>query len=292
VFASRLSWRIRRLRDQVERAIDPQGRVQRGISGSTTNDEVGDLTRSFGDILDKQRQYTAYLEQVGKRLSHEIRTPVGVVRSSLDNLGLEPLPEGARVYIERADEGLHRLSTILSRMSEATRLEQTLAATERERFDLGPVVRGSVEGYRLANPGREIQLRSPEVALRVEGAPDLLAQLLDKLVENALSFAEPETPVEVILTRSGARAVIVVRNEGPPLPEEMQRRLFESMVSIRPAGTAATPHLGFGLYLVRLIAQFHGGEAVARNRDDGKGVVVSVTIPLLPAEEAEAGTAP
>ena len=288
VFASRLSWRIRRLRDQVEHAIDRQGRVQGGIAGSLTGDEIGDLTRSFSDILGKQRQYTAYLEQVGQRLSHEIRTPVAVVRSSLDNLGLQPLPEGSRVYIERADEGLRRLATILSRMSEATRLEEVLSATEREAFDLVPVVRGSVEGYRLAHPGRAILLREPNEPLRVQGAPDLLAQLLDKLVDNALGFARPGTPVRVELGRDGRRAALAVLNEGPPLPDQMEGRLFESMVSVRPAAAEAAPHLGLGLYIVRLIAEFHGGEAAARNREDAEGVVVTVSLPLHLPEGAAA----
>lgn len=280
VFASRLSWRVRRLRDGVEHAIDRQGRVSGTVPGTTAGDEIGDLARSFASILDRQRQYTAYLEQVGNRLSHEIRTPVGVVRSSLDNLRLRPLPAEARVYIERADEGLRRLATILSRMSEATRLEPGLAATERERFDLSAVVRGCVEGYRLANPGREILLRESGEPVPVLGAPDLVAQMLDKLVDNALGFARPGTPVRVELAREGRAASLSVENQGPPLPAQMRGRLFESMVSIRPAGGEGEPHLGLGLYIVRLIAAFHGGEARARDRDGGDGVVVEVSIPL------------
>ncbi len=281
VFASRLSWRIRRLRDEAEHAIDRQGRVAGTIRGSSSGDEIGDLARSYSGILEKQRQYTAYLEQVGKRLSHEIRTPVGVVRSSLDNLRLHPVPESAGVYLERADEGLRRLATILSRMSEATRLEEVLAATERETFDLATVVRGCVEGYRLANPGREIPLREAGGPLLVRGAPDLLAQLLDKLVDNALGFAPPGTPVHVALEREGRLARLSVANEGPPLPKQMEGRLFESMVSIRPTGDRSVPHLGLGLYIVRLIAEFHGGEARACNRERGTGVVVKVSLPLV-----------
>ena len=71
-----------------------------------------------------------------------------------------------------------------------------------------------------------------------------------------------------------------VENQGPPLPERMRTRLFESMVSIRPSGGDGGPHLGLGLYLVRLIAAFHGGQAVARDREDGDGVQVAVTLPL------------
>jgi dedicated sortase system histidine kinase len=280
VFASRLSWRIGRLRDGVEHAIDRQGRVSGTVKGTSAGDEIGDLARSFAGILERQRHYTAYLEQVGDRLSHEIRTPVAVVRSSLDNLRLQPLPAAARVYMDRADEGLRRLATILSRMSEAARLEPALAATEREPFDLAAVVRGCVEGYRLANPGREILLREPGEAVAVLGAPDLVAQMLDKLVDNALSFARPGTPVGVVLSRDGRAATLAVENQGPPLPAHLEDRLFESMVSVRPAGGEGEPHLGLGLYIVRLIAAFHGGGARARDREDGDGVLVAVSMPL------------
>jgi signal transduction histidine kinase len=84
----------------------------------------------------------------------------------------------------------------------------------------------------------------------------------------------------VALAREGRAAVLSVENEGQPLPEQMRSRLFESMVSIRPPGSQDGPHLGLGLYLVRLIAAFHGGEAVARDRDGGDGVAVVVRIPL------------
>jgi dedicated sortase system histidine kinase len=279
-FASRLSWRVRRLRDGVEHAIDRHGRVSGRVPGTSAGDEIGDLARSFAAILERQREHTAYLEQVGNRLSHELRTPIGVVRSSLDNLRQQRVPEDARVYIERADEGLTRLSTILSRMGEATRLEHALESTERERYDLAPVVAGCVAGYRLAHPEREILLLEAGEPLPVSGAPDLAAQLLDKLVDNALGFARPGTPVRVALAREGRAAVLSVENEGQPLPEQMRSRLFESMVSIRPPGSQDGPHLGLGLYLVRLIAAFHGGEAVARDRDGGDGVAVVVRIPL------------
>jgi K+-sensing histidine kinase KdpD len=63
----------------------------------------------------------------------------------------------------------------------------------------------------------------------------------------------------------------------------MDGRLFDSMVSVRPAEPAGEPHLGLGLYIVRLIAEFHGGAARAANRDDDRGVMVSVELPLAGA---------
>ncbi len=286
-FASRLTARIRKLRDDAEMAIDAQGRVKvdaqgrakGALAGSQAGDEIGDLSRSFSSVLDRLSQYAGYRENMASRLSHELRTPLAVVRSSLDNLRLQPLPEDARVYIERAQGGLQRLAEILTRMTEATRLEQSLRDVEQERFDLGAVVRGCVDGYRQAYRERTIACDVPVEPLLIVGAPDLIAQMLDKLVANAHEFAVPGTTIAISLVHAGDSVRLTVENEGPPLPQGLRERLFDSMVSVRPGTGGDVPHLGLGLYIVRLIAEFHGGTARAEDREDGKGVAVTIVIP-------------
>jgi signal transduction histidine kinase len=206
------------------------------------------------------------------RLSHELRTPIAVVRSSLENLKLAPSPEEARTYIGRAEEGLARLTRILERMAEASRLEQSLRAAERERFDCVPVVRGCVEGYRLAYAPREFRLSLPDSAAPVRGAPDLLAQMLDKLAENAADFAALGSAVRVALAARGDAMLLRVENDGPRLPAEIADALFESMVSRREARADGVPHLGLGLYVARLIAEFHGGALRAENLPGGVAI--------------------
>jgi two-component system sensor histidine kinase ChvG len=279
-YATRLSHRIRRLRDEAESAIDARGRITRLAAGSDAGDEIGDLSRSFSAMLSRLAQHHAYLESMADRLSHELRTPIAVVRSSLENLELAAEPAEARRYITRAGEGLARLNTILQRMMEASRLEHSLRAAERERYDLVPVVRGCVEGYRLAYPEARFALRLPERRMDVEGSPDLAAQLLDKLVENAVDFSLPGTPVRVTLDEEKGAAVLTVANSGPLLPREMQGRLFESMVSVRGERRPGAPHLGLGLYVARLIAEFHGGSITAENLPTGDGVAISARMPI------------
>jgi two-component system, OmpR family, sensor histidine kinase ChvG len=70
-----------------------------------------------------------------------------------------------------------------------------------------------------------------------------------------------------------------IANQGPPLPPDMQGRLFDSMVSVRTEQSRDEPHLGLGLYIVRLIAEFHGGEARAENLADARGVRFLVRVP-------------
>jgi len=286
-FATRISGRIRRLRDEAEGAVDARGRLARSqlrlLTAQNSSDEIGDVSRSFSALLARLHQYNSYLESMASRMSHELRTPIAVVRSSLENLKLAHTPEESRVYIARAEDGLRRLGTILTRMSEATRLEQSLSAFERERFDLEPVVKGSVEGYRIAYPGRGFELELPGKPLLVDGSPDLAAQLLDKLVANAVDFAEPGSAVQVRLRAAGGYAELAVANRGPALPEAMRGKLFESMVSVRAARREtpdAEPHLGLGLYIARVIAEFHNGSVRAANLSAGDGVLVAATFRL------------
>jgi two-component system sensor histidine kinase ChvG len=277
-FATRLSVRIRHLRDEAESAIDARGRITRLAAGSDAADEIGDLSRSFSAVLERLAEHHAYLEAMAGRLSHELRTPIAVVRSSLENLKLSR--EDAALYIERAEQGLARLGRILERMTEASRLEQSLETLERERYDLAAVVRGCVEGYRVAYPRTAFALELPEQRVEVQGAPDLAAQLLDKLVENAVDFARGDEPVRVVLMEARGAAVLTVANKGPLLPDKMRTRLFESMISVRDAAGTATPHLGLGLYVARVIAQFHGGTIAASNLPSGDGVTLGVRLPL------------
>ena len=272
LFASRLSWRLRRLRDEAENAIDSKGRIRGLVTAEHANDEIGDLSRAFSTMLEKLAQYNAHLEKLAQRLSHELRTPIAVVRSSLDNVKLQTMPADAGVYIARAENGLDRLETILTRMAEANRLEQAVRNEERTTFDAKEVLAGCVSGYTSAYKHCQFELTMTEVPVTLTGAPDLFAQMLDKLAANAADFAVAGTPVLVSLQRVGNEAVVQFSNSGPPLPPEIADRLFDSMISVRKEASGDNPHLGLGLYIVRLIAEFHGGRASARNLEDGRGV--------------------
>lgn len=282
LFADRISRRLRKLRDEAEGAIDEHGRLVGQVTGMSGGDEIGDLGRSFSGLMERLRQYNHYLEQLARRLSHELRTPLAVIRSSLDNLALDE--NGSRKYVDRAREGLSRLDAAIVRMSEATRLEEAMQSARRERFDLDQMLAASVEGYRQTWPDTPMIYSGPEEACRIDGVPDLVAQLLDKLVSNARDFAPPGSVVTVRLMKSKPGAVLEVSNDGPPLPAAMDGKLFESMVSFRGSEHSAEPHLGLGLYIVRLIAEYHGARAHAENGPGGQGVTVRVTFPLFASQ--------
>ena len=278
VFAWRLAFRVRAMQREADAAIDSQGRITGRIAGASAQDEVGALARTLEDMLGRLTRYNDYLEKLAARLSHELRTPVAVVRSSLDNLRDPAMPAAQRVYIERADEGVKRLSAIINRMSEATQLEGMLKDSDKENFDLSAVLRGCVEGYRSAYPRARFTLEAAS-SVELHGVPDAIAQALDKLIANAADFATPNTPIRLELGVDKGVRVISVENSGPLLPDKSSGALFGSMVSSRIQSGSSHIHLGLGLYIVRLIAQFHGGTARAENLADGSGVRFEIRVP-------------
>jgi signal transduction histidine kinase len=276
-YATWMSLRIRRLARAADVAMSNPERAAE-FPVSKAGDEIGALSRSFASLLKELRAHNDYLQTLADKLSHELQTPLAVVRSSLENLRQQEMTQELAQYADRADEGVHRLALILRSMSEASRLERSIEDTDRESFDLVSVLQGCVGGYRSVHGEHRIAWSSAVKSAEIEGAPELIAQMLDKLVDNAMGFSPPDSTVNVELRASNTDAwEIGVSNDGPLLPSELVDRVFESMVS-RRAGHGGT-HLGMGLYIVRLIARFHGGRARAANRADGSGVEVTITLP-------------
>ncbi|WP_240474068.1 ATP-binding protein [Salinivibrio socompensis] len=214
---------------------------------------------------------------MASRLSHELRTPIAVVRSSLENMAYTQTDPNQLTYINRAQDGVQRLAGILSTLTEATRLEQSFDNADKESVNLNALLDGCTQGYRLAYPDKTFALTLPEQTINVEGVPDYLAQLLDKLVANAVEFDDGAAPIMLALSVHADKVTMTVSNTGPLLPSDMRAQLFNSMVSVRPTHHGADkPHLGLGLYIARLIADFHHAQLTAAHRPQQDGVTVSL----------------
>ncbi len=270
-FATRLSQRIRRLRNGVENALAKDGGIK-AFAASSAADEVGDLSRSFARLLADIGASQAYLRGLAGKLSHELNTPLAVVRGSLDNIDPQRLDAGTAALLTRARGGSDRLAAIVRAMSEASRVEQAIAGAEGEDVELRSMLSQCADGYRDLLAPRPLHLALPDSDVTLYCAPELLVQALDKLVDNARGFCPSDGWVRISLERGVEGPQIIVANSGPTLPEAIRPRLFESLVSQRPGSHKQGVHLGFGLFIVRLVTELHQGRAEAHDLADGEGV--------------------
>jgi len=279
-YATLLSIRVQRLARAADTALGPKGEINATLPGRNAGDEIGDLARSFADLLTRLRDYTDYLTTLKAKLAHELRTPLAVVSTSLDNLEREPHESHQEPYLARLREGTNRLDAILAAMSEATLIERAVADTEPEDFAIDAVVTSCVGAYTDIYDNRTFRFDCHENGMVVRGSADLTAQMLDKLIDNAVTFSPPASTIDVALIAGERELELCVTNRGPPLPGAMRNQLFDSLVSVRDEASLGR-HLGLGLYIVALIVDFHGGSIDADDLEDGSGVRFRVTLPRV-----------
>lgn len=290
IFAWWLMARVRRLHDTTEQAITPEGRVleDRIPSRLYPEDELGDLGRSITGMLNRLSGYTRYLEGMPDTLAHEMNNPLNVVSSSLQILETDIPRIQQNRHMQRALNGVHRLRLILTNLTEAANLEEAMRSETKKSVNLVNLLSDYMGGYRTSHPGQEFLLDIRSHAIIIKGSPDHLAQMMDKLIDNAVQFSERHKPVVVKITQTDKNAEISVLNHGRELPEHINStRLFDPMVSCGKSN-AQHSHLGLGLFVVRLIVEYHQGKVWAENRVDASGVRVTVSIPLYNASSARA----
>jgi len=282
LFAWRLTARIRRLYQTTEKAITAEGRVleDRIPNRSYPRDELGDLGRSITSMLTRLSGYTRYLEGMPDTLAHEMNNPLNVVSSSLEILESDLPGVCNNKHMQRAKNGVGRLRAILTSLTEAANLEEAMRDEVKEPLDIATVVSEIVGGYDTSHPDNVFLLQIESKPLRINGSGDHIAQMLDKLVDNAAQFSALGKGIIVRVQERSGHAEIVVLNEGPLIPENIRDRLFDPMVSYGKTN-AKHSHLGLGLFVVRLISEYHHGGAWAENRKDVPGVSVTISIPLL-----------
>lgn len=283
LYATWLSFRIRRLHRLSSQVLDNRGAVNVDMEhwpDLKAPDELGDLSRAYRNLLIQIDGYHQYLRTLSGKLSHELRTPIAVVRSSLENMLQVESAEKREQYAARAQEGIQRLSRILSAMSAASSVEQSVADADFVKVDLHQLLGQLVQAYQSAYVHHSVVLESEEPSVLATISEELFVQMLDKLVDNASDFSPKGEQITIRLQQQKSFFVLEVDNTGALLPETMQGSIFDSMITLRESGESSDTHLGLGLYIVKLIVEGHKGEVKARNREDNTGVVFTLKLPI------------
>lgn len=288
-YIASLSKRIARLDYDVRNTFDAYGKVNKMNFPDTMPrhyyDEISDLRHHIHDMLSQLSSYERYLKQLPKTLRHELHNPMNRLSMSLSLLEQDVDHKQVR-YSKHA---LEQLKQIISSLSEANSIEESLSMQEPEPFAIQEMLKHYLENIVTLNPEHKFrtQLNIPEET-QVVGDGFMIEQLMDKLISNAKDFDDGKEPITISVVLNGQNEVeILVQNTGKPLPQTIEKQIFDGMTSIRETNADNQAHLGLGLYIVKLIADFHNGKAEAFNYMDlnGKpiGVVVKIILPVLKA---------
>lgn len=236
--------------------------------------QTGVLLERVG-VMHKDR--LNWLESLARFLRHELKNQMVAIGTSIDMIEQAPPDAPPERYLSRARRSLGRMNSLVRSATEATSLEAALALEASESVDLSGVVGERVLMFREANPARSFHA-DVEPGLEIDGQEDRIAQLLDKLLENAVEHGAERSEIRVALRRDATWIVLVVENEGDLLPKDKQA-IFEAFATSGKNGNG-DQSLGLGLFVAKAIAQAHAGQITARDNEDAPGARFEVRFPI------------
>jgi two-component system sensor histidine kinase ChvG len=273
---------IRRLRDQARRVLDARGRLAGRFVPSRRRDEVGDLSRSLGDLSRDLERRVGLLEGFASDVAHELRNPLASIRTATElALSVDEPNERARL-LESAIEDTRRMERLIAGVREVSLVDSGIEAEAEETVDLLEAAERSVEAVRITRAESTVSFRVEGERRAVRMPPGRLAQVIGNLVENAADFSPPGGLVTIRVGSGdadahGRDAVLSVTDEGPGIPSDVIDRVFDRFFSYRP-GEEAKSHSGLGLAIVKAIVEGRGGSVSAANLPGG-GAHFAVRLP-------------
>jgi signal transduction histidine kinase/ActR/RegA family two-component response regulator len=247
-----------------------------------------------GELIAELREASRRKDQLLAALAHELRNPLGPVRNAVQLLRLkgDDAKTAARAR-EIIDRQVGHMARLVDDLLDVSRLAGGRIELQRERLDLGRLVRQAVGDRRgvLEARGLRIGIEVPDTPVWIHGDATRLEQVLGNLLDNAAKFTDVDGEVQVHLEESGPDgAVLTVRDDGVGLCPEMKARMFEPGAQADRSLDRSRGGLGLGLALARGIVELHGGLIAAESEGPGSGTQVTIRLkrePELPALSAE-----
>lgn len=267
------------------RAIRSRGAASPSFVARNDVPELDGVAEEFDRMVETLQNAARDLRRAAEDNAHAFKTPVAIIRQSLEPVARAVAPENTRALravglIERSLDKLDGLVASSRRLDEAT---ADLLDTPRGDLDLSSTVDHVLACHSELFRQRGLQLRAViEGGVVIRASEDMVETVIENVLENAVSFSPPNHPIAVKLSVSGDQAVLAIADEGPGVREADLPRVFDRYFSSRasaPDGEDEGVHFGVGLWIVRRNVEALGGRVSAENRDP-HGLAVRIQLPL------------
>ena len=270
--------------ESVQRAITSRAEIP---DFSDRSDEVGHLSRALRSMTSALYGRIEGIERFAADVAHELKNPLTSLRSAVETLPRARRAEDRERLNEIIQHDVRRLDRLISDISNASRLDAELARQSAEPVDMGQLADAMVSIQKDVASKRAVDVvldkQIGKLAPIVLGYDSRLAQVLNNLIDNAVSFSPEGGKVTVLIGTTEETLTLSVTDEGPGIRGDISR-IFQRFYTDRPEGETFGDHSGLGLAISRQIIEAHGGKIIAENRTDRSGAKFTVTLRRAPIE--------
>lgn len=279
---------LRRLADAAEKVRKGQLKHTEIPDMSDRRDEIGDLSRVLIDMTNALWERVDSIESFAADVAHEIKNPLTSLKSAVETASIVKKKEDQDRLLAIIQHDIERLDRLITDISSASRLDAELSREAFEPIDLKILLRNLINVYK--NPlYRENIQDDPDfavkngIAIRLEfiyegpifalGSETKLGQVFHNIISNALTFSPLKSTIKITVEKKQNRVSISFEDEGPGIPEENLKTVFERFYSERPKHEDYGKHSGLGLSICKQIIEAHNGMIYAENVKDRAGKI-------------------
>lgn len=268
--------------NQLAGTVSPDNLSQARLYLEQSPSEMRELSQTFNMMLSRLSLAWEQQRQFVSDVSHELRTPLTLVQGYLQSLLrrsanlTEPQQEALEVASSEAERTIHLLQDLL----DLARADSGYLYFQLESFVLNDLV-AEVVGMAEQFSNHPILIEAGPSPITISSDPNRLRQVLINLLDNAMKYSAPGTPITVSIEQTAEAAIIQVRDRGYGIPLQQQARIFERFYRVDEVRARSTGGSGLGLAIVKILVEGMGGSVTVRSKLS-EGSMFTVRLPSGP----------
>lgn len=244
-------------------------------------DEIGELAEAFNSMANSLEKVESQRADFIANVSHELKTPMTTIAGFSDGIldGTIP-PDKERAALQTISSETRRLSRLVRRMLDLSRLQSAENVTAQEQFDVSEVMLRVLVSLENKINARhlDVDTQLPDGPVLVWGDPDAITQVCYNLLDNAIKFSAEGSTMGLSITAKGGKAHVAVRNHGDTIPPDELAMIFDRFHKSDKSRSVDREGVGLGLYIVKTILNNHKENISVTSQDGVTEFVFTLTL--------------
>lgn len=243
-------------------------------------DEIGELIKTFNDMIDRLEKSVEQIKHFSSEVSHELKTPLTIIRGEIEIILRKEreIQEYKKTLSSVYDEAVKLQKMVNSLLFHSQIISQDIQISY-DKISLDEVFLNAFEKVVPLARQKDIKLKINHMdSTQILGEETLLNQMILNILENAIKYTPPKGTVEISLENQNDKAVITIKDSGIGIPESALPRVFDKFYCVDKMNAKKNGSLGLGLSIVKKIADMHQAEIII-NSVISQGTTITLYFP-------------